>query len=60
MIQSLRLITVKSEQINEFFLAKYKNLCDEYPEFHLKRLERIAYYKTIAGEDGSNEYIAHL
>ena len=46
----------KIQQINEFFLEKYKNLCDEYPEFYAKRLERIAYYKTLAGENASREY----
>lgn len=46
----------KIRQINEFFLVKYKNLCNEYPEFHVKRLDRIAYYKTLSGQSGAEEY----
>ena len=46
----------KIRQINEFFLEKYEDLCMEYPDFHIKRLDRIAYYKTLAGENSSREY----
>lgn len=43
-------------QINELFLEKYKDLCNEHPEFYVRRLNRLGYYKTLSGKDGSNEY----
>lgn len=45
-------------QINETFIKKYKDLCNEYPNFYMKRLERIGYYKTLSGEDGTQEYLS--
>lgn len=47
---------MKIRQINEVLLEKYKDLCVEYPEFHVKRLDRIGYYKTLSGEDAVGEY----
>lgn len=40
-------------EINQVFLNKYASLCDKYPEFYIKRMDRIAYYKTIMGQNGT-------
>lgn len=43
-------------EINQALIDKYRDLCAVYPGFYVGRLDRIAYYKTRMGLDGSEEY----
>ncbi len=43
---------------NEYFLKKYTDKEEKYPEFRVALLERIGYIKTMEGDNASVEYRA--
>lgn len=43
-------------QSREFFLKKYRDLCQQDPEFKLHILKQLAYYKSLDGKNASHEY----
>lgn len=43
-------------QSREYFLKKYKTICDEDPEFKLHILRQLAHYKSLAGMSATKEY----